>query len=448
MLERRALLIYLKEAEQVDYINQLFQLAAKRFQEGRVKVSNGAYCSSNSDKFILTYFIKTDSFELVPEDEIKKRFYLANSKITLNEIPLCRIFRFTSLDDWLFKPNKKFNEGCIERLKIILSDPTSTNIVVSEYLGFNSNFKLTSKKYLYLSAFLKSCFKLVEGNENLNIFEYLDFETTLHKSTLGYIKKMIEKEGLKGLDEISPPFYFGKYFFRKEDNGGLINYLFSKEEVNKLLEDYYQVIKSDKQSLEKFHNYTNSYQIWKDHSQEILETHVKDFDNSQHNFKILTRSNFPKFNTFITSLLLEQEKMVTVEVTEFQDALPYLELLENKNLTVIVSGNETILNEMGNDSYIDFGEVNYFKQSVATNNLFVPVLIPEEEISLMVDGYQLYQNYSNLQISDFWKDVLSLLVTYKEFSNSEFEKLVNIKEKVKELFQENNFERIEFLRPH
>ena len=405
-------MIYLKETKQVDYINQLLQLAAKCFQEGRVKVSNGAYYSSNWDKFILTYFIKTDSFELVPEDEIKKRFYLANSKIALNEIPLCRIFRFTSLDDWV-ESNKKFNEGCLERLKRIISDPTSTNIVVSEYLGFNSNLKLTSKRYLYLSAFLKSCFKLVEENENSNIFNCLDFENPLHKSTFGYIKKMIEKDGLKGLDEISPPFYFGKYFFRKEDNGGLINYLFSKEESNQLLEDYYQVIKSDKPSLEKLHNYTQTYQVWKDHSQEILETHVKDFENLQHNFKILTRSNFPKFNSFIVSLLLEQEKVVAVE-----------------------------------DSYIDLGEVNYFNQSVATNNLFTPVLIPEEEISLMVEGYQLYQNYSNLQISDFWKDVLNLLISYKEFSNSEFGQLVNIKEKVKELFQENDFERIEFLRPH
>ena len=440
-------MIYFKEAEQVDYINQLFQLASKRFQEGKIKVSNGTYYSSNWDKFILTYFIKTGIFELVPEEEIKRRFYLANSKITLNEIPLCRIFRFTSVDDW-FKSNKKFNEGCVERLKRILSDPTSTNIVVSEYLGFNLNLKLTSKKYLYLSAFLKSCFKLVEENENSNIFNCLDFENLLHKSTFGYIKKMIEKDGLKGLDEISPPFYFGKYFFREEDNGGLMNYLFTKEEVSKLLEDYYQVIKNDKLSLEKFHNYTDSYQFWKDHSQEILETHVKDFESSQQNFKILTRSNFPKFNSFIVSLLLEQKKMVTVEVTEFQDALSYLKLLENKNLTVIVSGNETILNEMGEDSYIDLGEVNYFHQSVATNNLFTPVLISEEEISLMVDGYQLYQNYSNLQISDFWKDVLDLLVSYKEFSNGEFGQLVNVKEKVKELFQENNFERIEFLRPH
>ena len=421
----------------------MLQLAAKRFQEGRVKVSNGAYYSSNWDKFILTYFIKTDSFELVPEDEIKKRFYLANSKIALNEIPLCRIFRFTSLDDWV-ESNKKFNEGCLERLKRIISDPTSTNIVVSEYLGFDSKLK----KYLYLSAFLKSCFKLFEKDENLNIFEYLDFENPLHKSTFGYIKKMIEKDGLKGLDEILPPFYFGKYFFRNEDNGGLMNYLFSKEEVNQLLEDYYQVIKNDKSLLGKIYNYTHSYQIWKNHSQEILEMHVKDFKSSQHNFKILTRSNFPKFNAFIVSLLLEQEKMVTVEVTEFQDALPYLELLENKNLTVIVSGNETILDEMGEDSYIDLGEVNYFHQSVATNNLFTPVLIPEEEIYLMVEGYQLYQNYSNLQISDFWNDVLNLLISYKEFSNGEFGQLVSVKEKVKELFQENNFERIEFLRPY
>lgn len=228
----------------------------------------------------------------------------------------------------------------------------------------------------------------------------------------------------------------------------MINYLFSKEESNQLLEDYYQVIKSDKPSLEKLHNYTQTYQVWKDHSQEILETHVKDFENLQHNFKILTRSNFPKFNSFIVSLLLEQEKVVAVEVTEFQDVLPYLGLLEDKNLTVIVSGNETILDEIGDDSYIDLGEVNYFNQSVATNNLFTPVLIPEEEISLMVEGYQLYQNYSNLQISDFWKDVLNLLISYKEFSNSEFGQLVNIKEKVKELFQENDFERIEFLRPH
>lgn len=440
-------MIYLNETEQVDYIKQLFQLAAKRFQEERVKVSNGAYYSSNWDKFILTYFIKTDSFELVPEDEIKKRFYLANSKIALNEIPLCRIFRFTSLDDWV-ESNKKFNEGCLERLKRILSDPTSTNIVVSEYLGFDSNFKTISKKYLYLSAFLKSCFQLLEKDENLNIFEYLDFENPLHKSTFGCIKKMIERDGLMGLDEILPPFYFGKYFFRNEDNGGLMNYLFSKEEVNQLLENYYQIIKSDKPSLEKLHNYTQTYQVWKDHSQEILETHVKDFENLQHNFKILTRSNFPKFNSFIVSLLLEQKKMVTVEVTEFQDVLPYLGLLEDKNLTVIVSGNETILDEIGDDSYIDLGEVNYFNQSVATNNLFTPVLIPEEEISLMVEGYQLYQNYSNLQISDFWKDVLNLLISYKEFSNSEFGQLVNIKEKVKELFQENDFERIEFLRPH
>lgn len=439
-------MIYFKEAEQVDYINQLFQLAAKRFQEGRIKVSDETYYALNWDRFILTYFIKTDNFKLVPEDEIKKRFYLANSKITLNEIPLCRIFRFTSLDDWGNTRKKKFNEGCVERLKKIIVNPISKDNVVSEYLGFNPNVKLIT--YLYLSAFLKSCFRLVEENENSNIFNCLDFENPLHKSTFGYIKKMIEKDGLKGLDEISPPFYFGKYFFRDKDNGGLMNYLFTKEEVSKLLEDYYQVIKNDKLSLEKFHNYTDSYQFWKDHSQEILETHVKDFENSQHNFKILTRSNFPKFNSFIVSLLLEQEKVVAVEVTEFQDVLPYLRLLEDKNLTVIVSGNETILDEIGDDSYIDFGEVNYFHQSVATNNLFVPISIPEEEISLMVEGYQLYQNYSNLQISDFWKDVLNLLISYKEFSNSEFGQLVNIKEKVKELFQENNFERIEFLRPH
>lgn len=439
-------MIYLKETEQVDYINQLFQLAAKRFQEGRIKVSDEVYSTLNWDRFILTYFIKTDNFELVPEGEIKKRFYLANSKITLNEIPLCRIFRFTSLDDWGNTRKKKFNEGCVEQLKKIIVNPISKDNVVSEYLGFNPNVKLIT--YLYLSAFLKSCFKLVEENENSNIFNCLNFENPFHKSTFGYIKKMIEKDGLKGLDEISPPFYFGKYFFREEDNGGLINYLFSKEEANKLLEDYYQVIKNDKLSLEKLHNYTHSYQIWEDQSQEILEIHVKDFESSQHNFKILTRSNFPKFNSFIVSLLLEQKKMVTVEVTEFQDTLPYLKLLENKNLTVIVSGNETILDEMGEDSYIDLGEVNYFHQSVATNNLFIPVLIPEEEISLMVEGYQLYQNYSNLQISDFWKDVLNLLVSYKEFSNNEFGKLVNAQEKVKEFLQENNFERIEFLRPH
>ncbi len=421
----------------------MFQLAAKHFQEGRVKVSNEAYYSSNWEKFILIYFIKTDSFELVPENEIKKRFYLANLKIALNEIPLCRIFRFTSLDDWV-ESNKKFNEGCLERLKRIISDPTSTNIVVSEYLGFDSKLK----KYLYLSAFLKSCFKLFEKDENLNIFEYLDFENPLHKSTFGYIKKMIEKDGLKGLDEILPPFYFGKYFFRNEDNGGLMNYLFSKEEVNQLLEDYYQVIKNDKSLLGKIYNYTHSYQIWKDHSQEILETHVKDFESLQHNFKILSRSNFPKFNSFITSLLLEQGKKVTVEVTEFQDVLPYLELLENKNLAVTVSGNETILDEIGDDSYIDFGEVNYFHQSVATNNLFVPVSIPEMDISQMVEQYKLYQNYSNLQISDFWRDVLNLLVSYSEFSNSEFEQLPKVRKEIKKLFQQNHFEHIECLRPH
>lgn len=67
-------------------------------------------------------------------------------------------------------------------------------------------------------------FKLVEENKNLNIFEYLDF--------------------------------FEKYFFRDEDNSGLMNYLFSKEEASKLLEDYYQVIKNDKQLLEKLHNYS------------------------------------------------------------------------------------------------------------------------------------------------------------------------------------------------
>lgn len=439
-------MIYLKEAEQVDYINQLFQLAAKRFQEGRIKVSDETYYALNWDRFILTYFIKTDNFKLVPEDEIKKRFYLANSKITLNEIPLCRIFRFTSLDDWGNTRKKKFNEGCVERLKKIIVNPISKDNVVSEYLGFNPNVKLIT--YLYLSAFLKSCFRLVEENENSNIFNCLDFENPLHKSTFGYIKKMIEKDGLKGLDEISPPFYFGKYFFRDKDNGGLMNYLFTKEEVSKLLEDYYQVIKNDKLSLEKIHNYTDSYQFWKDHSQEILETHVKDFENSQHNFKILTRSNFPKFNSFIVSLLLEQEKVVAVEVTEFQDVLPYLRLLEDKNLTVIVSGNETILDEIGDDSYIDFGEVNYFKQSVVTNNLFVPVLIPEMEILKMVEQYKLYQNYSNLQISGFWKDVLNLLVSYNEFSNSEFEQLPKVRKEIKKLFQQNYFEHIEYLRPH
>jgi hypothetical protein len=70
-------LIYLKKTEQVDYINQLFQLAAKRFQEGRVKVSNGAYYSSNWEKFILIYFIKLleddlSSFIIYKNKERKK----------------------------------------------------------------------------------------------------------------------------------------------------------------------------------------------------------------------------------------------------------------------------------------------------------------------------------------------------------------------------------------
>lgn len=70
------------------------------------------------------------------------------------------------------------------------------------------------------------------------------------------------------------------------------------------------------------------------------------------------------------------------------------------------------------------------------------------EILKMVEQYKLYQNYSNLQISDFWKDVLDLLVSYSEFSNSEFEQLLKVRDEIKKLFKQNRFEHIEYLRPH
>ena len=70
------------------------------------------------------------------------------------------------------------------------------------------------------------------------------------------------------------------------------------------------------------------------------------------------------------------------------------------------------------------------------------------DISQMVEQYKLYQNYSNLQISDFWRDVLNLLVSYSEFSNSEFEQLPKVRKEIKKLFQQNHFEHIECLRPH
>lgn len=115
-------------------------------------------------------------------------------------------------------------------------------------------------------------------------------------------------------------------------------------------------------------------------------------------------------NKLLIDKLLKEKEPLVISSSEFQEVIPYLELLtEHQNLTVSVTADEFFDEK---EKYFLPKRINYFYQEVRNSNFYCPVLLTEGEQKEMVENYQLYKDNPQFEIAEPWKDILDLLVSF------------------------------------
>lgn len=160
---------------------------------------------------------------------------------------------------------------------------------------------------------------------------------------------------------------------------------------------------------------TYDFDIWKKHYTEIKNL----YKNKDGQFQVHQYTVINSLETFLINHLLKEGESLIISSSEFQEVIPYLELLkEHKNLTVAVTADEFFDEE---DKYFLPKRINYFYQEVRNSNLYCPVLLTEGEQKEMIENYQSYKDNPQFEIAEPWKDILELLVSYHEFLDVEFD---------------------------
>ena len=108
---------------------------------------------------------------------------------------------------------------------------------------------------------------------------------------------------------------------------------------------------------------------------------------------------------------------------------------ENKNLTVkITDGNAGELAELSD--YYDESRLSYFEQHLSENNLYVPICLPEDEQATILEYYKEYSENTQVEIAEFWRDVVDLLSSYKELLDAGFFGTLDLESVILEEYQE------------
>lgn len=195
------------------------------------------------------------------------------------------------------------------------------------------------------------------------------------------------------------------------------------------MKKHYQKVKSNKKSLGTFYNFTSDFDLWKEHYVEI--DHL--YKNKDGQFQVHQYTVINSLETFLINHLLEEGESLIISSSEFQEVIPYLELLEkNVNLTVAVTADEVFGEEK---KYFCPKRIDYFYQEMKHQNLYCPVLLTEEEQKEMVEKYHLYKDNPQVKISEPWVDILELISTYNEFLEVEFDSAFHAVGILEEAFQ-------------
>ena len=218
--------------------------------------------------------------------------------------------------------------------------------------------------------------------------------------------------------------------FSEKDNGGFIFNLFGKETSDKLLEISYQTIKDDVRQLYHLYNQNPNLDLWTDKFEEISSKFL--FDNKYQ----LVNDNL--FDLFIAKKLLEQGKPVLFEHPDLARAKPFLDLIE-ENPTLTVKITDGVIGELVDLlDYYDEEQLDYFNQELSNDNLYVPICLPEDEQAVIIEYYNKYSNNKQVEIAEFWGDVVELLSSYKELLDAEFAGTLDLENVILDEFYEQH----------
>ena len=82
--------------------------------------------------------------------------------------------------------------------------------------------------------------------------------------------------------------------------------------------------------------------------------------------------------------------------------------------------------------------MDYFGQELSDGNLFVPICLPEDEQAIILEYYNKYSDNKQVEIAEFWSDVVELLSSYKELLDVEFAGTLNLEDVILDEFNEQH----------
>ena len=373
---------------------------------------------------ILVYSISKDKFFLSIESNFDKQFYDYGSP-TFN-IDLIPLFRVQDGEFLGRVPKPKFKEKI---KKVIEKETLNGNLLIDHYWKISFFEQLQSDLFKEKETILlMSLLRKVHGS-NKNVFDEFDFGHSFYKHLTNLLKFELDRLTYNDFCE----FYKIKphlSFFSEKDKGGFILELFGKKYSDELLEKSYQTIKDENKQLSHLYIRNSDLDLWFDKFDEISSNFL--FDN-KYQFVYDNR-----FDLFVAKKLLEQGKPVIFEHADFIKAIPFLDLIEG-NPTLTVKITDGVISELVDLlDYYDEDRLDYFGQELSDGNLFVPICLPEDEQDVIVEYYNKYSNNKQVEIAEFWVDVVELLSSYKEFLDAEFSGTLNLEDVILNEFYEQH----------
>ena len=373
---------------------------------------------------ILVYSISKDKFFLSIESNFDKQFYDYGSPTF--KIDLIPLFRVQDGEFLGRVPKPKFKEKI---KKVIEKETLNGNLLIDHYWKISFFEQLQSDKFKEKEkVLLMSLLRRVHAS-NKNVFDEFDFEHPFYKHLTNLLKFELDRLTYNDFCE----FYKIKphlSFFSEKDKGGFILELFGKKYSDELLEKSYQTIKDENKQLSHLYIRNSDLDLWFDKFDEISSNFL--FNNKYH----FVYDN--RFDLFVAKKLLEQGKPVVFEHADFARAILFLDLVEkNPTLTVkitdgVVGGLVDLLD------YYDEDRLDYFGQELSSGNLYVPICLPEDEQAAIVEYYNKYSKNKQVEIAEFWTDVVELLSSYKELLDVEFSGTLSLEDIILDEFNEQH----------
>lgn len=373
---------------------------------------------------ILVYSISKDKFFLSIESNFDKQFYDYGSPTF--KIDLIPLFRVQDGEFLGRVPKPKFKEKI---KKVIEKETLNGNLLIDHYWKISFFEQLQSDKFKEKEkVLLMSLLRRVHAS-NKNVFDEFDFEHPFYKHLTNLLKFELDRLTYNDFCE----FYKIKphlSFFSEKDKGGFILELFGKKYSDELLEKSYQTIKDENKQLSHLYIRNSDLDLWFDKFDEISSNFL--FDNKYH----FVYDN--RFDLFVAKKLLEQGKPVLFEHADFARAILFLDLIE-ENPTLTVKITDGVIGELVDLlDYYDEERLDYFGQQLSDGNLFVPICLPEDEQAIILEYYNKYSNNKQVEIAEFWSDVVELLSSYKEFLDIEFAGTLSLEDVILDEFNEQH----------